>query len=180
MTASLATNARKSLADQINRLDGILDGLAEAIPETIAAAIQTAMQKAILDLMSNPEIQARLCQVGSGDCGKPSHQAQECEPRQATRRNDWRGQLQQWMPLLQSIGQQFSRRCTQRFRATIHAVSQQLVWAYRWRLPLMAGLGLGISTVLTIGLASPLVLALFGIGHVFVASLTLILLGKRT
>jgi len=46
MTATLLNHAgtqRKSLNDQINRLDNILDGLADALNESVAAAVKTAV-----------------------------------------------------------------------------------------------------------------------------------------
>ena len=59
---------RKSLADQIDRLDTILDGLAEALNESVAAAVQQAVslavreavQAVLTEVLANPEMLRRL------------------------------------------------------------------------------------------------------------------------
>ncbi len=66
--------ARKSLAEQIDRLDGILDGLAEALNEAVAGAVQQAVGQAVqqavqavlLELATNPELQEHLHRAGAG------------------------------------------------------------------------------------------------------------------
>src|SRR3954471_11845352 len=60
--------ARKTLADQIDRLDRVLDGLAEGLNEAVAAevqravgrAVREAVQAAIREVLTNPELAARL------------------------------------------------------------------------------------------------------------------------
>jgi hypothetical protein len=55
---------RKSLADQIDRLDGILDGLADglneavvtAVKEAVAAAVQEAVRVVLSELLANPDL----------------------------------------------------------------------------------------------------------------------------
>jgi hypothetical protein len=66
MTATTETNGRvrKSLSDQIDRLDGILDGLAEglndaivtAVKEAVGAAVQEAVRAVLTELLGNPEL----------------------------------------------------------------------------------------------------------------------------
>ena len=66
-TANGATNARaarKSLGDQIDRLDGILDGLAEALNESVADAVKgvisravsEAVHAAVKEVLSSPDL----------------------------------------------------------------------------------------------------------------------------
>jgi hypothetical protein len=56
--------ARKSLADQIDRLDQILDGLAEGINETVTSivhgAVKDAVQAAVTEVLTNAELQKCL------------------------------------------------------------------------------------------------------------------------
>lgn len=69
-TGSTASNSqtRKSLASQIDRLDGILDGLADglndavalAVKEAVAVAVKEAVQTVLAEVLTNPEIAARL------------------------------------------------------------------------------------------------------------------------
>jgi hypothetical protein len=74
MTATTSTNgrARKSLAEQIDRLDAILDGLAEnlseavatavtgVVKEAVAVAVQEAVHAAVLEVLTNAELHKRL------------------------------------------------------------------------------------------------------------------------
>ena len=61
---SSARVARKSLADQIDRLDGILDGLAEALNESVADAVRDvighavreAVSAAVTEVLSSPHL----------------------------------------------------------------------------------------------------------------------------
>jgi hypothetical protein len=63
MTVQTDTNGRvrKSLAEQIDRLDGILDGLAEglndtAVKEAVGAAVQEAVRAVLTELLGNPDL----------------------------------------------------------------------------------------------------------------------------
>ena len=70
MTATMNAppRARKTLASQLDRLDQILDGLAEALDESVAAAVQEAVgvavkeavQAVLAEVLTNPEVLARL------------------------------------------------------------------------------------------------------------------------
>jgi hypothetical protein len=51
---------RKSLAAQIDRLDSVLDGLADALHQAVASATREAVQAALTEMLSNPELRARL------------------------------------------------------------------------------------------------------------------------
>jgi hypothetical protein len=66
MTTTTETNgrARKSLAEQIDRLDGILDGLADGLNEAVAAAVKEAVtlavrqavESVVSELVTNPAV----------------------------------------------------------------------------------------------------------------------------
>jgi hypothetical protein len=70
MTTTTTTNdrPRKSLAEQLDRLDAILDGLSEALQGAVADAVQHAVGLAVKDavqgvlseLLANPEVLAML------------------------------------------------------------------------------------------------------------------------
>jgi hypothetical protein len=55
---------RKTLAEQIDRLDATLDGLAEGINDTVVAAVQGAVQAAVrtavAEVLTNEELRRRL------------------------------------------------------------------------------------------------------------------------
>ncbi len=75
MTATLNTNGaahqRKTLASQLDRLDGILDvlsdGLNEAVADAVRAAVESAVrettQAVLAELLTNPIVLARLREV---------------------------------------------------------------------------------------------------------------------
>ncbi len=70
MTTKTSANGqvRKSLAEQIDRLDGMLDGLSEglndavasAVKEAVGAAVQQAVQAVLREVLSRPEMLARF------------------------------------------------------------------------------------------------------------------------
>ena len=76
MTSATSANGaqRKSLAEQIDRLDAILDGLAEGINGTVVAAVQEAVQgavqlavrTAVVEVLTNEELRRRLEPVAAG------------------------------------------------------------------------------------------------------------------
>jgi hypothetical protein len=72
MTTTTNGRARKSLAEQIDRLDAILDGLADnlnaavtdavagAVKEAVTVAVQEAVHAAVLEVLTNAELRRRL------------------------------------------------------------------------------------------------------------------------
>jgi len=65
---------RKSLADQINRLDEILDGLGQALNESVAAAVRQVVREtvevSVREVLSNPELlRTALAQQGPPESG---------------------------------------------------------------------------------------------------------------
>jgi hypothetical protein len=69
-TMNTPTNGRirKSLAEQIDRLDHILDGLSEALNDSVASAVKDAVTMAVqeavrgvlTEVLSNPDLLAKL------------------------------------------------------------------------------------------------------------------------
>jgi hypothetical protein len=59
-TLNMNGRTRKSLADQIDKLERLLDGLAEGLNEAVAAAVQEAVSQVLTQLLAAPELQARL------------------------------------------------------------------------------------------------------------------------
>jgi hypothetical protein len=67
MSATTLSNGkptRKQLADQLDRLDGIIDALAEGLNQAVADAAREgtrlAVKDAIIEIMTNPELRAML------------------------------------------------------------------------------------------------------------------------
>jgi hypothetical protein len=68
VTTSANGQARRTLAEQIDRLDGILDGLADGLNEAVAGAVreataravQDAVRRALVEVLTNPDVLALL------------------------------------------------------------------------------------------------------------------------
>src|SRR5262245_41619833 len=68
MTTMTNGRARKTLSDQLDRLDSILDGLSEALNESVAAAVkaataqavQQAVQATLTEILTSPELLSLL------------------------------------------------------------------------------------------------------------------------
>ena len=87
---------RKSLAEQIDRLDAILDGLSDALTEAVAAAVseaagravQEAVQAVLAEVLSNPALRERALAAES----PPAPQADSPSvPRPLARLATWLG-----------------------------------------------------------------------------------------
>jgi hypothetical protein len=74
MTTTTNGRERKSLAEQIDRLDGILDGLAQGLEQAVVAAVQAAVglavreavQVVVRELLANPDfLKARAAAGGT-------------------------------------------------------------------------------------------------------------------
>ena len=86
MTTAVRTNSdgqqRKTLASQLDRLDGILDGLdsalAGAVQEAVSMAVKQAVQAVLAEVLTNCELQEQLQQAAKESSppepprGKPS------------------------------------------------------------------------------------------------------------
>jgi hypothetical protein len=80
MTTTARTNIngeqRKTLASQIDRLDGILDGLdaalAGAVQEAVEQAVKQAVQTVLIEVLTNRELQQQLQQAAQPVPPEPS------------------------------------------------------------------------------------------------------------
>ena len=59
-TATTPAKPRKQLADQLDRLDGIIDLLAEGLPQAVADATRAGTCETLVELLADPEVIARL------------------------------------------------------------------------------------------------------------------------
>jgi hypothetical protein len=87
MTKTVEMNgpARKTLASQLDRLDGILDGLSEgltdavasAVREAVGLAVQEAVQAVLTELLTNPALREQLQKAASPTPPPPAERAPE-------------------------------------------------------------------------------------------------------
>ncbi|HVS36388.1 MAG TPA: hypothetical protein VMS17_12550 [Gemmataceae bacterium] len=102
MTMKVNSNgqARKSLSEQIDRLDAMLDGLAEGLNEAVAMvvkeavgmAVKEAVQAVLREALANPELLARLAGVA-----KPAPQP---APKVAKPKVSWK---QRWAGIYNAV-----------------------------------------------------------------------------
>ena len=59
-TAAIPAKPRKQLADQLDRLDGIIDLLADGLPAAVADATRAGTRETLVELLADPEVIARL------------------------------------------------------------------------------------------------------------------------
>ena len=59
MNATTNGRVRKSLAEQIDRLDRTLDGLSEGLNEAVATAVREAVQGVLAELLADAGLRAR-------------------------------------------------------------------------------------------------------------------------
>jgi hypothetical protein len=81
MSKTLETNGqtRKTLASQLDRLDGILDGLSEglndavasAVREAVGLAVQEAVQAVLTELLTNPALREQLQGPAAAESAPP-------------------------------------------------------------------------------------------------------------
>src|SRR5262245_3359365 len=76
-TTNNTTRPRKNLSDQIDRLDSILDGLSEGLNEAVATAVKDAVtsgvQQAVVEVLTNPELQHLLHPPAPPAPARPAH-----------------------------------------------------------------------------------------------------------
>ena len=85
MTKTIEMNgpARKTLASQLDRLDGILDGLSEgldqavaqAVREAVGQAVQEAVQAVLTELLNNPALREQLQRPAAAEAAPPDDPA---------------------------------------------------------------------------------------------------------
>jgi hypothetical protein len=142
MTTTTSNGQRKTLADQIDRLDSILTGLSEALNESVAAAVQDAVGLAVreavrgvlIELVTNPEaldlLRAALLQPSAD--GTATIAPEPMPPQE--------------IPVQSSLKQRLGRAwgwAQSCLSATVQAcaVRLQMVWRFRGTLALALGLG---------------------------------------
>ena len=59
-TATTPAKPRKQLADQLDRLDGIIDLLADGLPQAVADATRAGTRQTLVELLADPDVIGRL------------------------------------------------------------------------------------------------------------------------
>jgi hypothetical protein len=160
--------ARKSLAEQIDRLDGILDGLAEALNGAVADAVRGAVGAAVRDaveeavaaavraVLLNPDVRAALATGAAGPPERPAGTANYAAAA-AVR--------------LRDAARAARSRAAARLHGWLRGLSRLAGAALRLRRPLGLAVGVGAAVGLGCYLAGPTVAAAVSGAAGFVASL---------
>jgi hypothetical protein len=176
MTTKVNMNgqARKSLAEQIDRLDAMLDGLADGLNDAVAAAVkdavgmavQQAVQAVMREMLTSPELLARL-----GAAVPAAAPAEEKTPKaKASWKRRWFG-VCKTLAVGLSAGRIWCGRLLEGVRTRACGVWGQIQVLARFRNQLLVAAGIGMTVGAAAYLAGPwLSAAAGGIGG-FAASL---------
>jgi hypothetical protein len=160
----MTTNGRtrKSLAEQIDRLDGILDGLADglnqavvtAVKEAVGVAVREAVQAVLTEVTTNPELLVRLGVQPAPDQDEPEEPPQGAGRR--PRLTERLGRVAGWV--------KGRVRATWQAGATLTHQARQVLsvaWAFvteplrRFRGQVLLTLGVAAAIALAVCLAGP-------------------------
>lgn len=162
MSATLTNGTRKTLADQIDRLDGMLDGLAEAIPEAVAdavhaavaVAVREAVQSAVAEVLTNPEVLARIREAGTPSPAPIVATEPPCPACPASRAPS---RLGLWYAAARASCAAAGTVLSEQFTSARGWAGRKVELACRWRKPVLGGLGAGLAVALAAYLFGPLV-----------------------
>jgi hypothetical protein len=160
--------ARKSLSDQIDRLDTILDGLADALNQAVAEAVQqtvaVAVRAAVAEVLAHPDLRPRLTpEAEAGLRPSPIKRLLAAARRTANRGTAAVGRFFRW------LGGAVCRLPAMTRRLAAASLRRLAVGARRlpgltWRLRGPVLLALGVGGVVGWGcyVAGPLIASTFG------------------
>src|SRR5262245_56006561 len=155
--------ARKSLSEQIDRLDSLLDGLADnlnaavadAVRDAVGGAVREAVQATLLELLAHPEIKS-LLQAATASSSAP--------PPPGTPPDDTEGRptLRERLATASTWAGEKVRAAGAACRKGLGAVKAGLLGLWSLRTRLLTTVGLGAAVGLAAYLAGPWLSALAG------------------
>jgi hypothetical protein len=171
MTATITTTngrARKTLAEQIDRLDGILDGLADALNQAIVQAVReavtVAVRAALTEALANPDLRQRLTPAAHGaPRPSPIKRLLAATRRACGRTAAAAGRFARWLGgVIRRLPGTTRRLVASGVRglATCARRLPGLVW--RMRGPVLLALSVGSAVAWGCYVAGPLIASVFG------------------
>jgi hypothetical protein len=163
MSTTTNGQVRKTLASQIDRLDSILDGLADNLNEAVAdavreatgAAIEQAVHKALLEVLTSPDLISLIGGIASSYQPVPPAAAPPAEEGGCP------GLLQRLAATRAWAGRQ-ARAAGAACHRTLGALKVGLLGLWNLRTRLLAAVGIGATVGLGAYLAGPWLSALVG------------------
>jgi hypothetical protein len=157
-TASIANGkTRKTLAEQLDRLDGILDALSEGLNEAVSDAVRdgtrSAVRDAIVEVLTNPELRALLGGVVPKPPAAESASAREpvdAKPTMLARVADYVREVAQRVAQRINSAVQTIRRAP---RAAL-GLARSLGVAWKLKRILLIALGVGVVTAVVSSMGS--------------------------
>jgi hypothetical protein len=153
MSARINTNgqARKSLAEQIDRLDGMLDGMSEGLNEAVATAVkdavglavQQAVQTVLREVLSNPELLARFQAAAPAVASPAPTPASPTKSPKVGWSQRWASVRKTLATWALSIRMECGRRIGQARRLAVSAWNR-VCFLSRFPYSLLAGVGVGV------------------------------------
>jgi hypothetical protein len=171
MNATTNGQIRKSLAEQIDRLDHILDGLAQALNESVAAAVkdavtlavQEAIQGILAEVLANPDVLARLRGLVSQTASAASTPVTQVAPA-ATKSvvGNLTGKVGAWLGRGWRSVRQACASVTGGVTNTLSATKRRWQMIRQFRFPLLAALGVGVVVGTVAYCGGPFIAAVTG------------------
>jgi hypothetical protein len=167
VTATTNTNgrARKSLAEQIDRLDAILDGLsdnlaeavAEAVKEAVTVAVHEAVRAVLLEVLTNPALleKVRSTLNPATPVAMPMSSQPPPEPVKGQGLAHLLNQARRWWDGLWTRAQAAYTTARAYLGQQLQQAGQYSKVVRRCRRPLLIALGVGVLAGLVVWLTGP-------------------------
>jgi hypothetical protein len=177
MTTTLNPNTtangriRKSLAEQIDRLDHILDGLADALNQSVAdavkqavtLAVQEAIQGILAEVLNNPELLVKLRGLVSVTTPTTSVPVTAAAPAATTSRvGRLTGQVGSWLGRGWRSVRQACVSVTSSVTHALAATKRRWQMMRQFRFPLLTALGVGLVVGIVAFCGGPYIAAVTG------------------
>ena len=180
MTATLnGKPQRKQLADQLDRLDGIIDALADALPDAVRDAVrdgtEVALKQVLLELLSDPVTLSRIRQATGTNSPPPSSnpferlrdKVTELSRRVLNRVQDAANQVRAADQVVRTRATGVVRNSIAKVQSVMTAFD--LAWQLKRIIVIGVGIGLAVATVATLSHSAAAILAGTGAGTTAVA-----------
>ena len=182
MTATVNNGKiRRTLADQIDRLDRVLDGLADSLNEAVAttvkeaagSAVQEAVRQALVEVLTNPDVLALIGGIARAN-GSPQITPDEVPPVTESRSGfgERLGTLGEWAGRQVRAARSACARAAAAGGRCLGSLGARLVPLWHFRKEVVVALAVGATAGLVAYMAGPWVGGLLSGLAAFASALT--------